>query len=294
MKLMWRDYDSKTHVWAKIELIENLVGQGPERMTEAMRQLGIEAEEQLLPFLSECLTDNHHLVGMAAARALVRMGDETALIRFIDDLVDPVFDIRQKAAWAILAFDDSPPLVHHMQRCLRRRHGDESLVSVDSIEGLAELGDERAIPCLIDALDSQNDAVLYAAMKALHRFGIRCDENTPSESLRQKWRKRSDNLSEPAFQATYGDWASVGQEREQPTMMSEEKTVRVSLEDLCEIGEAVRTMMHDLDNGKLRYLDIEIRKIHEVVEKWVSDEEVLGSCGHTHQCRVCEEFGGVR
>ena len=76
-------------------------------------------------------------------------------------------------------------------------------------------------------------------------------------------------------------------------MMSEEKTVNVRLEDLCEIGEAVRTMMHDLDNGKLRYLDIEIRKIHEVVEKWVSDEEVLGSCGHTHQCRVCGEFGGV-
>ena len=97
--------------------------------------------------------------------------------------------MRQKAAWAILAFDDSPPLVRHMQRCLRRRHGDESLVSIDSVQALAELGDERVIPCLIDALDSENDAVLDAAVKALGTFGIECDEDTPFESLRQEWRK---------------------------------------------------------------------------------------------------------
>ena len=76
--------------------------------------------------------------------------------------------------------------------------------------------------------------------------------------------------------------------------MNDDNTVSVKLEDLCEIGEAVSTMMHDLDNGKLNYLDLEIRKIHEVVEKWVSDEEVLGGCGHSHRCRVCEMFGPVR
>ena len=291
MRLMWRDYDPKTHVWAKIELIDNLVGEDLETTTEAMRRLGIEGNDQLLSFLSDCLTDNYHHVSTAAARALVRMGDQTVLSHFIGALMSPNHNVSQMAVWAILAFDDSPPLICHMQRCLRRRHGDESLVSVDSIEALAELGDERAIPCLIDSLDSENDEVLMAAVKALGRFGIECDENTPFEFLRREWRKRRDNLSGPALQSIYGDWASVGQKGEQPSMMSEEKTVNVRLEDLCEIGESVRTMMHDLDNGKLGYLGIEIRKIHEVVEKWVSDEEVLGSCGHTHRCRV---WWGVR
>ena len=73
--------------------------------------------------------------------------------------------------------------------------------------------------------------------------------------------------------------------------MTEEKTVSARLEDLCEIGDAMSTMMHDLDNGKRKYLHIEIRKILEIVEKWVSNEEVLSGCGHSHRCRVCEEFG---
>ena len=76
--------------------------------------------------------------------------------------------------------------------------------------------------------------------------------------------------------------------------MSEEKTVSVKLEDLCEIGDAMSTMMHDLDNGKWKYLRIEIGRIHEIVEKWVSDEEVLGNCGHGHRCRVCREFESMR
>ena len=294
MKLLWRDYDPNTHVWAKIELIEKLVGEDTETATEAMRRLGVEGEDQLLPFLSDCLTDNYHHVSTAAARTLVRMGDETVLSHFIGALMSPDHNVSQMAVWAILAFDDSPPLVRHMQRCLRRRHGDESQVSIDSIDALAELGDERAIPCLIDALDSEDDAVLEAAIQALSTFGIVCDEYTPFDSLREEWRNRRDDMSGPALSPIYGVNASACQEGELQQAMSDEKTVNVRLEDLCEIGEAVRTMMHDLDNGKLRYLGIEIRKIHEVVEKWVSDEEVLGSCGHIHQCRVCEEFGGVR
>ena len=180
-----------------------------------------------------------------------------------------------------------------MQRCLRRRHGDESLVSIDSIEALSELGDERAIPCLIDALDSVSEPVVIAAVRALSRFGIECDEYTPFETLRQEWQSRRGNLSGPALSPIYGDKAFAHQEGELQQAMNDEKTVSVRLEDLCVIGESVRTMIHDLDNGKLRYLGIEIRKIHEVVEKWVSDEEVLGSCGHTHRCRVCEKFGSA-
>ena len=200
--------------------------------------------------------------------------------------------MRQKARWAILEFDDSPPLVRHMQRLLRRRPCDESLVNIDSFEELAKLGDERAIPCLIEAFaDAMSDEVIAAGAKALGRFDIECDEDTPFEPLRQEWRKRRRNLSGPALTPIYGDAVPEGQEGEDATTMSEEKIVRVKLEDLCEIGDSMRTMMHDLDNGKLKYLGIEIGKIHRIVEKWVSDEEVLGGCGHSHRCRVCQEFG---
>ncbi len=291
MRLMWGDYDPKTHALAKAELVSKLVDEDTETMTEAMRRLGIAGEDELLPFLADSLVHFNGHIRSAAARVLVHMGDDSILFHFIDALVDPVHNASQLAAWAILAFDDSPPLVRHMQRCLRRQHGDESLVNIDSIEALAQLGDERAIPCLIEALNAGDDRVFEAALKTLGTFGIECDENTPIESLRQAWRRRRDNLSGPALEPIYGDKAPSGQEGGQPSIMKEEKTVNVRLEDLCKIGEAVRTMMHDLDNGKLKYLDIEIRKIHEVVEKWVADEDVLGSCGHGHGCRVCQELG---
>ena len=292
MRLLWGDYDPKTDIYAKIELVEFLASEDLGVMTEAMRRLEIAVEDELLPFLRDCLTHNDNRLRTAAARVLVRIGDDSVLRHFIVNLADPASHVRQKAEWAILAFDDSPPLVRHIQRLLRRQYCDESLVNIDSIEELARLGDERVIPCLIEALHvGMSDEVIAAAVKALGRFGIECDEDTHIESLGEEWRRRSRNLSGPALTPIYGDSGISGRKGERKSAMSEEKTVRVRQEDLCEIGEAMRTMMHDLDNGKLKYLEIEIRKIHEIVEKWVSDEEVLASCGHRHRCRVCEEFG---
>ena len=54
------------------------------------------------------------------------------------------------------------------------------------------------------------------------------------------------------------------------------EVVTVRQEDLCTIAEAVGTMKHDLDNGKTKYLVQEIDRIHEVVERWATDESVLG------------------
>ena len=295
MRLLWGDYDPKTDMWARVELVRYLASEDSDMRTEAMRRLGIDGEGELLPYLRECLTHYHYRLTSAAADALVRMGDDSVLHHFIDVLADSDPMARRKAQTAILEFDDSRPLVRHMQRLLRRQRCDESLVNIDSFEELAKLGDERAIPCLIEAFaGAMSDEVIAAGAKALGRFGIECDEDTPIEPLRQEWQRRSSNLSGPALTPIYGDGAAQGQEGEHQTTMSEEKTVSVGLEDLCEIGDAMSTMMHDLDNGKLKYLEIEIRKIHKIVEKWVSDEDVLGGCGHSHRCRVCQEFGVVR
>ena len=73
--------------------------------------------------------------------------------------------------------------------------------------------------------------------------------------------------------------------------MTYEKTVTVSLKDLCEIADAVSTMMHDLDNGKTKYLESGIDRIHLVVERWAVDETVLaGGCHPDHRCRLCHDF----
>lgn len=292
MRLLWGDHDPRNDMWARVELVRYLSSEGPELRTEAMRRLEIRGEDEILPYLKECLTHNDYRLMSAAADVLVRMGDDSVLHHFIDALAAPAYQERQRGQWAILEFDDSPPLVRHMQRLLRRQYRDESLVNIDSFEELADLGDERAIPCLIEAFSAaMSDEVIAAATRALGRFGIECDEDTPIEPLRQEWRRRSRNLSGPALTPIYGDGAAQGRKGERQATMTEGKTVSIRLEDLCEIGDATSTMMHDLDNGKLKYLEIEIRKIHEIVEKWVSDEEVLGSCGHRHRCRVCEEFG---
>ena len=288
MRLLWGDYDPKTDMLARVELVRYLVDEDLEVRTEAMRRLEIDGEDELLPYLRDCLTHPRHLLTSTAADALVRMGDDSVLQHYIDALADPAPEVRQRARWAILEFDDSPPLVRHMQRLLRRRHCDESLVNIDSLEELAILGDERAIPCLIEAFAAaMSDELIAAGAEALGRFGIECDEDTPFEPLRQEWRRRSRNLSGSALTPIYGDGGVRGRKGEHKTAMTEEKTVTVRLEDLCKIADAVRTIMHDLDNGKRKYLHIDIGTVHEVVEKWVSDEDVLAGCGHSHRCRLC-------
>ena len=73
--------------------------------------------------------------------------------------------------------------------------------------------------------------------------------------------------------------------------VSDETKVRVPLQDLCSIAETVAGMMHDLDNGKRKYLDIDISNIHVITERWAEDETVLGGgCHPDHRCRLCRDF----
>ena len=168
MRFLWEDYDPKTDMWARVTLVGYLASDDLELRTEAMRRLEIAGEDELLPYLRDCLTHPHYLLTSAAADVLVRMGDDSVFHHFIDALADPSPQVRQRARWAILEFDDSPPLVRHMQRLLRRQHCDESLVNIDSFEELAKLGDERAIPCLIVAFAAaMSDEVIAAGAKAL-------------------------------------------------------------------------------------------------------------------------------
>ena len=73
--------------------------------------------------------------------------------------------------------------------------------------------------------------------------------------------------------------------------MTHVNTVTVSLEDLWEVVDAVSTMMHVLDNGKTKYLELEIDRVHRVVESWAVDGTVLaGGCQPDHRCSLCHDF----
>ena len=75
--------------------------------------------------------------------------------------------------------------------------------------------------------------------------------------------------------------------------MNHEEVVSVRLSDLCRIADGVGAMIHDLDNGKIKYLRIELADIHDVIEMWVADEAVLGGGCHEHRCRPCRESEDV-
>ena len=68
------------------------------------------------------------------------------------------------------------------------------------------------------------------------------------------------------------------------------KIVRVVHEDLCRVANSVATMVHDLDNGKHKYVKIEISIMRRVIQKWVEDEAVLGGGCHNHECQKCVDF----
>ena len=76
------------------------------------------------------------------------------------------------------------------------------------------------------------------------------------------------------------------------TSMSDEAMAAVRLDDLCIIADAMGTIMHDLDNGKTKELDMEMARIHTIVEVWARDENVLGGadCHDDHRCRLCRDF----
>ena len=91
-----------------------------------------------------------------------------------------------------------------------------------------------------------SDEVIAAGAKALGRFGIECDEDTPIEPLRVGVAKAKLGICQDRpSRLSMANRGVQGQEGEDQTTMSEEKIVRVRLEDLCEIGDSMSTMMHD-------------------------------------------------
>ena len=171
VRLIWGNHDPETNMFAKAELVNLLVSGNGEARTEARRRLNISEEDELLPFLKGCLTYHWDEIRTAAARALTHLGDDTVLFHFVDALEDREFSVRYEAERAILAFEDSRPIVQHIQSYMRNRGERAQPIRIASIEALEELGDERAVPFLIGAIYDQDRNVRTEAADSLGRLG---------------------------------------------------------------------------------------------------------------------------
>ena len=171
MKLLWGNSDPETNMYAKTELVGLLVSEDPETRREVFRRLGIAGEDELLPFLSGCLSASYDKLRSTAARILTEMGDDSVLFGFIDDYASSDYSVRFDAQQAILAFDDSGPLIQHMQHYMRNWGEEKRGERMDAIEALGELGDERAVPFLIGTLYDGERKVRAQAAGVLGRFG---------------------------------------------------------------------------------------------------------------------------
>ena len=290
---VWGSDDPKTNPFAKTEFVALLASEDAEARAEAMRRLEIAGEDELIPFLMDCITHYSPELRSAAARVLTRMGDDSVLFHFMEQLKDRDFQVRYEAKKAILAFEDSRPLIRVMQRYLGLGWDAGLAAHIDSIEALGRLGDERAIPCLIVALYEGNNSARTAAVDALGRLGSERAESALTALLNRSKSERVRIAARRALTRIKGGKSLVSLKEELRASGNAETVVSVRLEDLCRIADAMGTMVHDLDNGKTKYLRIELAEIHDVVERWVADEEVLGGGCHEHRCRLCREFGIV-
>ena len=181
--------DPGTNMFEKARVLNEMASGDVEARKSGMRRLNI-SEEELLPFLTECLTHHHEELRSAAARVLTHLGDDTVLFHFVDALEDRDFHMRYEANRAVLVFDDSRPLVRHIQSYIRESGEDRRSARIGSIEALEELGDERALPFLIGALYDPERNVRTAAAAALGTLGSERAVPTLLELLEKDWSRR--------------------------------------------------------------------------------------------------------
>ena len=182
----------------KRKLIGDLANVDADVRRRAMSSLGIGDESGLLPFLIDCLSSVDREVGWAAVRCLRKVGDSDTVSLLAETMDNGSADAMERAAFvlgelrgdearelllaalddwstyvssaaleALCKFDD-PDLMSHCIAALRP--GDEALCRA-AIGVVERLKDERAVPALLDLLDSRIKDVRLESTWALNAIG---------------------------------------------------------------------------------------------------------------------------
>jgi HEAT repeat protein len=133
----------------------------------AARTLGLIGDRHCSPVLVKALRDPSHPVRAEAAEALGNTVPPRALPPLVAALGDFDERVRKKVVAALVRFGSSAvkPL------CIELEHSKRKFTKCAAIEALGAIGDERAIPILIQQLSSSYHVVRSSAALSLPRFG---------------------------------------------------------------------------------------------------------------------------
>lgn len=261
--------DSVTYRYEKTRVLKEIASEDVETWQNMMQSLSDSDSYELFSFLSECLTDYNEELRSAAAQVLTQMEDDSVLFRFVGALADPDFHVRYEAERAILAFDDSRPLIRHMQHFLRHKGEEKRDGRIDAIEAIGKLGDERALSFLLGALNDGERNVRAEAADVLGKLG---DERAVPALVRlveRDWSRRVIFYAAGALGDIGGEKAIVGLTENLPYL--EPVAWEAAVEALGRIGDrkavphilkalphqkdsaswAVRDTLNELDDGNL-------------------------------------------
>lgn len=143
-----------------------------------------------VPPLIIALQDTHKEWRQAAFIELVNIG-LPAVESLVELLGSPDMELRQVAFWALLKI--GTPAIESLIMVVQHEYEiDQVAISESAVRLLGNLGDERAVQPLVDALNAQHWSVRDAAMAALLKLGkpaiptIVDRLNSPSDDVR--WR----------------------------------------------------------------------------------------------------------
>jgi HEAT repeat protein len=183
---------------ANLEAYLEMLSSGDDAQAEyAARQIAAEGEAAL-PALLPLLADPHPDTRWWAVRALASLQGADAIPHLVDALADPDPSIRQCAARGlqerpderavpalIAALQDSDSLVVRIAAnalvaggqvavpaLLQAARDGPQKCQLEAMRALALIGDQRSIPFMFDALDSDSMLMEYWANEGLERMGV--------------------------------------------------------------------------------------------------------------------------
>ena len=175
--------------YTRSDLIDELASEDRVTRADAMRQLRIGSDEEIVPYLADCLMERHTPVAAAARRVLAALGDDSAVFALIDLLPDE--NVSWSAAQAIGEIDDDRPLVRHVQVLIQREYCGSYDPRLKAARALGELGDRRAVPALVHALRDPERNVREEVIHALGSLGDDRAVGPLSRMLVHAWAERN-------------------------------------------------------------------------------------------------------